>query len=505
MGVRKAAGHYVTGLSRRERILDAADTLFRECGTGAPSVHDVARAAGISRPGLLRYFASKEELLDGLLDRYEARAAAAAEDARPRDAPSPGGIVAGPTGDRAVTTTAGPAADPVGDRVATTTAWPAADAPLLSDAPSALVAQALRQAAVPGYVECLTSLAGEAVRADHPAHARMARRYRDLRADILRQLGPGLGPGCAAGVDSASVPGLGPGSAPNNDTDSAPRFGPDPDVAATCLLAGWEGLQLLSLYSPSDIDVAACLERRLRFLATPPSPPRPARRTSPTPEEAARRARVFRDLRAEDVRDLQERRGYATGHERRRQVIDTATTLFGTRGFHGISLRDIAKAVGISHSTLLHHFANKDELLRAVLTHHDYLMITVGSVPDNADEHARLSAVVETARRAADDTPGLMELFSTVSAEAVAPGHPAHAYFEKHFAMSRRFLARSFEHLAADGELSAERDPAEEGLWLLAVCEGLQRLRLYDAGIDAAGLLAADLARTLGEPLPTVG
>ncbi|GAA4956084.1 hypothetical protein GCM10023205_17680 [Yinghuangia aomiensis] len=469
MGVRKAAQHYATGLSRREGILDAADRLFRERGTGAPSVHDIAQAAGISRPGLLRYFASKEELLDGLLDRYEARAAAAAEDTWRRNAQSPGGIAAGPTGDRAATPTAGPAVDPVGDRVATTTAGPAADAPLLPAASAALVAQALRQAAVPGYVECLTSLAGEAVGADHPAHARIARRYRDLRADILRQLGPVLGP----------------------------------DPAATCLLAGWEGLQLLSLYSPSDIDVAACLERRLRFLAAPPSPPPAARRTSPTPEEAARRTRAFRDLRADDVRDLQERRGYATGHERRRQVIDTATTLFGTRGFHGISLRDIAKAVGISHSTLLHHFENKDELLRAVLTHHDYLMITVGSAPDTADEHARLGAVVETARRAADDTPGLMELFSTVSAEAVAPGHPAHAYFEKHFAMSRRFLARSFEHLAADGELSAERDPAEEGLWLLAVCEGLQRLRLYDAGIDAAGLLAADLARTLGEPLPT--
>ncbi|NUP32668.1 MAG: TetR/AcrR family transcriptional regulator, partial [Streptomycetaceae bacterium] len=364
------------------------------------------------------------------------------------------------------------------------------------------------QAAVPGYVECLTSLAGEAVRADHPAHARMARRYRDLRADLLRQLGPGLGPDPAPGPGPGLAPGLGTAPAPaaGLGPDPAPGLGPaspsslrsDPDPAATCLLAGWEGLQLLALYSPSDIDVAACLERRLRFLAAPPPPPPTARRTSPTPEEAARRARVFRDLRTEDVRDLQERRGYATGHERRRQVIDAATTLFGTRGFHGISLRDIAKAVGISHSTLLHHFANKDELLRAVLTHHDYLMITVGSAPDTADEHARLAAVVETARRAADDTPGLMELFSTVSAEAVAPGHPAHAYFEKHFAMSRRFLARSFEHLAADGELSAERDPAEEGLWLLAVCEGLQRLRLYDSGIDAAGFLAADLARTLG-------
>lgn len=496
MGVRKAAQHYATGLSRREGILDAADTLFRERGTGAPSVHDIAQAAGISRPGLLRYFASKEQLLDGLLDRYEARAAAVAEDAGGRGAPRAAGAAADPAADRVATTTAGAAAGPVGHRVATTTAGPAADAPLPSAAPFALVAQALRQAAVPGYVECLTSLAGEAVRADHPAHGRMARRYRELRAGMLRQLGRDLGPAPVAtlGPDSAPVPapGLGPAS------DAL-------DLAATCLLAGWEGLQLLSLYSPSDIDVAACLERRLRFLAAPPALPPTARRTSPTPEEAARRARVFRDLRAEDVRDLQRRRGYATGHERRRQVIDAATTLFGTRGFHGISLRDIAKAVGISHSTLLHHFANKDELLRAVLTHHDYLMITVGSAPDTADEHARLAAVVQTARRAADDTPGLMELFSTVSAEAVAPGHPAHAYFEKHFAMSRRFLARSFEHLAADGELSAERDPAEEGLWLLAVCEGLQRLRLYDAGIDAAGLLAADLARTLGEPRPTPG
>ncbi len=48
------------------------------------------------------------------------------------------------------------------------------------------------------------------------------------------------------------------------------------------------------------------------------------------------------------------------------QVLDAAARLFRSRGYEGTTVRDLARAVGILPGSLYCHFANKDELLRAV-------------------------------------------------------------------------------------------------------------------------------------------
>jgi len=49
--------------NRTEEILAAAVTVFAENGYRATSMNDLARAAGLSKPGLYHYVASKEQLL----------------------------------------------------------------------------------------------------------------------------------------------------------------------------------------------------------------------------------------------------------------------------------------------------------------------------------------------------------------------------------------------------------------------------------------------------------
>lgn len=60
--------------SRREQILDAAEELFRENGYHGSSLRDISGRAGISHPGMLHHFASKDALLGGVVDRLEAHA-----------------------------------------------------------------------------------------------------------------------------------------------------------------------------------------------------------------------------------------------------------------------------------------------------------------------------------------------------------------------------------------------------------------------------------------------
>ena len=52
----------------RRRILDAATALFAERGYETASMRDLASAIGVSPPAIYHYFASKEALMDALID-----------------------------------------------------------------------------------------------------------------------------------------------------------------------------------------------------------------------------------------------------------------------------------------------------------------------------------------------------------------------------------------------------------------------------------------------------
>lgn len=57
-----------------------------------------------------------------------------------------------------------------------------------------------------------------------------------------------------------------------------------------------------------------------------------------------------------------------TGPERvKRAVVDAARTLFAERGIHAVSVREIAREVGVSHTLLHLYFGSKEEILRQVL------------------------------------------------------------------------------------------------------------------------------------------
>ena len=56
-----------------------------------------------------------------------------------------------------------------------------------------------------------------------------------------------------------------------------------------------------------------------------------------------------------------------SAEERRTTIIDVAKRLFAQSGFHGVSIGQIVKEVGVSPSILYRHFNSKDELYEAVL------------------------------------------------------------------------------------------------------------------------------------------
>ena len=57
----------------KERILDAALTLFSENGYNGTSVEQIANIVGIKAPSLYKHYRGKEEILNALIDSAEAR------------------------------------------------------------------------------------------------------------------------------------------------------------------------------------------------------------------------------------------------------------------------------------------------------------------------------------------------------------------------------------------------------------------------------------------------
>lgn len=49
------------------------------------------------------------------------------------------------------------------------------------------------------------------------------------------------------------------------------------------------------------------------------------------------------------------------------KIINESLTLFSTKGFNAISVRDIAKAVGIKASSLYNHFKNKQDIFDTIV------------------------------------------------------------------------------------------------------------------------------------------
>jgi AcrR family transcriptional regulator len=76
----------------RTRILDAAEAIVRRGGVAALTLEAAARAAGVSKGGLLYHFASKEALLSGLLNRLAEFVAADFEAGVAAQHPGPGQV-----------------------------------------------------------------------------------------------------------------------------------------------------------------------------------------------------------------------------------------------------------------------------------------------------------------------------------------------------------------------------------------------------------------------------
>src|SRR5215203_605796 len=147
---------------------------------------------------------------------------------------------------------------------------------------------------------------------------------------------------------------------------------------------------------------------------------------------------------------------YAKSAQRSSDILDAATTVFATHGYSGGSLRDIARQLDLSLTSIVHHFGTKYELLEAVLERAD--KTTNGN--ENFDFDAACTevgvAMATLARvRSSVERPELLRLFAILSGESSAPTHPAHNWFVDRYRRKTDAMAEAFAYDQAQGRVDA--------------------------------------------------
>lgn len=120
--------------------------------------------------------------------------------------------------------------------------------------------------------------------------------------------------------------------------------------------------------------------------------------------------------------------------ERKREIAQVAAQLISVRGFNGISLKDVADAVGMSQPGLLHYVGNKDGLLSLLITDiydtsgtpDDFIASGLpGSDPKGPlfPSYLRFLVRHNASRRM------MVQLYVVLESESFNPTHPLHDYF----------------------------------------------------------------------------
>ena len=149
----------------------------------------------------------------------------------------------------------------------------------------------------------------------------------------------------------------------------------------------------------------------------------------------------------------------AEAHGSRAAILEAAQQLFMRDGFHGISMRQIAEAVGVTKAALYYHFQDKEELFVAIVE--QYLLAMSAMIDEvAAGGGSARERVSELVRRILAQPPEQRSIIRLASQEVGSISPPNRARFRAmyHDQFIGRISALLDEGMAG-GELRAI-DPA---------------------------------------------
>ncbi len=178
------------------------------------------------------------------------------------------------------------------------------------------------------------------------------------------------------------------------------------------------------------------------------------------------------------------------GAARRAQILSTAFDVLSQDGYRRTSLREIARALDLEPAHILYYFASREDLLVEVVQTWQQRTLEAASAahPDGDELEVWMAVVRENVKRY-----GLVYLYTTFSAEAADPEHPAHEYFLDRLALLVESFGATIEERQRAGRIAAHVEPRAAARRLIALSDGLQLQWLADPRIDMAAVLEAEI------------
>ena len=165
--------------------------------------------------------------------------------------------------------------------------------------------------------------------------------------------------------------------------------------------------------------------------------------------------------------------------DRREEILQEASKLFGIHGFRGTSLALIAEAVDLTEPGLLHYFPSKVILLQSVLAYRDQQDEKKYTELFQLDNYSQLDIfkALEDLVAENENRPGLVRLFTVLVGESIREDHPSHEYFVNRYEQIRE----AFKGYLSDvQQISPDVDIDQLSALVFAVMDGLQIQWLLD-------------------------
>jgi AcrR family transcriptional regulator len=190
-------------------------------------------------------------------------------------------------------------------------------------------------------------------------------------------------------------------------------------------------------------------------------------------------------LEVEKVARSGKRGPYAKSGERRREIVEAAFHEFSENGFRGATMKAITERIGVTQPLIYSYFANKEELLTAVLElrdrhGEDLFPLDVSRPLDSVRSLVELMRYNQA-------HPGIVALHCVIAGEATAADHPAHESFRQRYVDARRRIGQILEACSDAGHLKEGLDPDRATRVVIAVMDGLQTQWILDPTTEQLG------------------
>ena len=147
------------------------------------------------------------------------------------------------------------------------------------------------------------------------------------------------------------------------------------------------------------------------------------------------------------------------------KIFKTAIELFSQKGYHGVSIREIARAVGIKESSIYNHYSNKDKILETIYEYYKNQMKKTSLSEEEIDNKIKYVSFEQFWTKGLSEfhktteNPLLEKINNIILLEMFRDERARDIAITELFHRQQKIVARIFEKMQKKGIIREDFDP----------------------------------------------